>query len=61
MGYLDPGLFGMLSQIGLTVLLLVVSGFAFFFKPIKKMIARIFKRENADKITTPIDESIIQK
>jgi hypothetical protein len=43
MGYLDPGLFGILSQVGLGIFLLVVSAFAFFFRPIKKFFIRLFK------------------
>lgn len=46
MGYLDPGLFGLLSQVGLAILLLVVSAFTFFFRPIKRFFAKIFKKEN---------------
>ena len=46
MGYLDPGLFGLFSQVGLAIFLVVVSAFTFFFKPIKKVLSRLFKREN---------------
>ena len=49
MGYLDPGLFGLLSQIGLAVFLIAVSAFTFFFKPIKKFFSRVFKREDPNK------------
>jgi hypothetical protein len=49
MGYLDPGLFGILSQVGLTIFLLVTSTFVFFFKPIKKFFSKIFKGKNAEK------------
>jgi hypothetical protein len=48
MGYLDPGLFGILSQVGLTVLLVVVSVFTFFFKPIKKFALKVFRTHKAD-------------
>jgi hypothetical protein len=48
MGYLDPGLFGILSQVGLTVLLVVVSIFTFFFKPVKKFTQKVFKSKKAD-------------
>ena len=47
MGYLDPGLFGLLSQVGLTILLLLVSAFAFFFKPIKRFFLMLIKREKS--------------
>jgi hypothetical protein len=49
MGYLDPGLFGLLSQIGLAIFLIVVSAFTFFLKPIKKFFNRIFKKEESNK------------
>jgi hypothetical protein len=45
MGYLDPGLFGILSQIGVAILLVAVSAFALFSKSIKKFFAKIFKKE----------------
>jgi hypothetical protein len=47
MGYLDPGLFGILSQIGIAILLVLVTAFAFFSKSIKKFFARIFKKEDS--------------
>jgi hypothetical protein len=49
MGYLDPGLFGILSQVGLGIFLLAVSAFAFFFRPIKKFFARLFKGKKLDQ------------
>jgi hypothetical protein len=61
MGYLDPGLFGVLSQVGLAVLLLAVSAFSFFFKPIKKLFLRIFKRKNPNESTTSVEESIAKQ
>ncbi len=56
MGYLDPGLFGILSQAGLVFLLVVASIFTFFFKPIKKLFQRIFKKEDAAKAETQANE-----
>jgi hypothetical protein len=56
MGYLDPGLFGMLSQVGLTVLLLAVSAFTFFFKPIKKAFLRLIKGKKAEEEPAPSNE-----
>jgi hypothetical protein len=56
MGYLDPGLFGILSQVGLTVFLLVTSAFVFFFKPIKKFFFRIFKGKSVDQPAAPTSE-----
>jgi hypothetical protein len=41
MGYLDPGLFGIISQVGLAILLAVVSVFMFFLNPIKKFFKRL--------------------
>jgi hypothetical protein len=37
MGYIDPGLFGLLSQIGVVFLLVVVTGFTFFSKLFRKI------------------------
>ena len=48
MGYLDPGLFGQLAQIGVAVLLVFVSAFALFSKTIKKFFAKLFKKDQAD-------------
>ena len=45
MGYIDPGLLGILSQIGVAILLVLVSAFALFSKSIKKFFAKIFKKE----------------
>ncbi len=61
MGYLDPGLFGMLSQVGLMLLLVVVSAFTFFFRPIKKFFRRIFKKENQDKPVASSDANEVQQ
>lgn len=49
MGYLDPGLFGILSQAGLAILLLFVSAFAFFFRPIKKFFSKLFGSKKQDQ------------
>lgn len=38
MGYLDPGFFGILSQIGVALLVVLVSVFTFLSKPIKKLL-----------------------
>ncbi len=47
MGYIDPGIFGMISQIGYLLVFAVVSGFMFFFQPLKNLYGKIFKREQA--------------
>ncbi len=49
MGYIDPGLFGTLSQVGLTVFLLFVAGFTFFIKPIKVLWGRIIHKKVPNK------------
>ena len=54
MGYLDPGIFGMISQIGYLLLFAVVSGFMFFFQPLKNLFNRVFKRE--DEVQPAQDE-----
>ncbi|MCJ7518941.1 MAG: hypothetical protein MUO42_04635 [Anaerolineaceae bacterium] len=46
MGYIDPGLFGIISQIGIALGLVIVSAFAFFFKPFKKLFSKKEKSEN---------------
>ena len=56
MGYLDPGIFGILSQIGLALLLIVVSAFTFFTKPIKKAFRKIFKKKSDPTESLPVDD-----
>jgi hypothetical protein len=53
MGYLDPGLFGILSQIGVAILLVFVTAFAFFSKSIKKFFAKIFKKKDSGTENEP--------
>jgi hypothetical protein len=48
MGYLDPGIFGMISQIGYVLLFAVVSGFMFFFQPLKNLYNRVLGRRGPD-------------
>lgn len=38
MGYLDPGIFGIVSQIGFGILFVVSTVFLFFFKKIKAIV-----------------------
>jgi len=57
MGYLDPGLFGMISQLGLAVLLAVVSGFVFFLKPIKKLFSTLFNGKSEAKQSDKAEDS----
>jgi hypothetical protein len=62
MGYLDPGIFGILSQAGLAILLILVSAFTFFFKPIKKTLSRIFKgKKLSQSENTTTDEQTAPK
>ena len=56
MGYLDPGLFGLLSQAGLAVLLVFVSIFTFFFKPIKKAFRKVFPAKKSGDPAAQDDE-----
>jgi hypothetical protein len=46
MGYIDPGLFGIISQIGLALGLVIISAFAFLFKPFKKWFPKKEKPDN---------------
>ncbi len=48
MGYLDPGIFGMISQIGYVLLFAVVSAFMFLFQPLKNLYGRMFGRGTAE-------------
>jgi hypothetical protein len=45
MGYINPAAFGLISQIGYLLLFAIVSSFLFFFKPLKRMFGRLFKRQ----------------
>ena len=45
MGYLDPGILGMITQVGYLLLFAFVSAFMFFFQPLKNLFNRVFKRE----------------
>jgi len=56
MGYLDPGFFGLLSQIGTALLLVVISAFTFFSKPLKKFFNKTFKKEGKEEIEQPSDK-----
>ena len=61
MGYLDPGIFGILSQVGLTAFLLIVAGFTFFFRPIKKFFKRLFGgKEQKQSESSSTEEQINQ-
>jgi hypothetical protein len=57
MGYLDPGLFGILSQVGLAIFLVLVSVFTFFFKPVKKFFRRFLKIKESQAPDEPIKKS----
>ena len=61
MGYLDPGLFGILSQVGLAVFLVAVSAFAFFSKPIKKVFSRIFKGKRPNETETVSEQKDVNE
>ena len=56
MGYIDPGIFGMITQIGYVLLFAVVSAFMFFFQPIKNVFDRIFRRQAAESQRTEPDD-----
>lgn len=45
MGYIDPGLFGMVSQIGLALFFLAGTVFMFFLNPLKKLFAKLSKKD----------------
>lgn len=42
LGYVDPNVFGVISQIGFVILFSVLSGFLFFFKAIKRFFIKVF-------------------
>ena len=52
MGYVDPNLFGIVAQIGSVVLFLLVSGFLFLPKKLKKMWQGRIARDKT-KLETP--------
>jgi hypothetical protein len=49
MGYLDPGLFGLISQLGVSLLFIAATAFMFFFKPIKKVFNKAFNKEQSEE------------
>jgi hypothetical protein len=57
MGYLDPGLFGVISQVGLVVLLAVVSLFMFFLNPIKKFFNKGNKKSDVVEEASVTEDS----
>ncbi len=57
MGYLDPGIFGMISQIGYVLLFAVVSGFMFLFQPLKNLFGRMFGRGAADPQRSEMEDA----
>lgn len=46
MGYLDPGLLGVLPQIAMALGLVLISSLTFFFKPIKKLFSKKEKQDS---------------
>ncbi len=58
MGYIDPGAFGLISQIGFILLFAIVSAFMFFFNPLKQLVGKFFRRRvAAPKSDNPIDSA----
>ena len=45
MGYLDPGIFGMIAQLGYVLLFGLVSAVMFFFQPLKDLANRLLRRQ----------------
>ncbi len=56
MGYIDPGLFGILSQVGVMAFLVIVTVFTFFSKGVKNFFRKIFKAGKSEA-TADIAES----
>ena len=56
MGYIDPGAFGLISQIGYVILFALATGFMFFFNPIKRGLKRLLRRGNT-QAQSPNDEA----
>ena len=46
MGYLDPGLLGVLPQIAMALGLVIVSSLTFLFKPLKKLFSKKDKQDS---------------
>jgi len=57
MGYIDPGAFGLVTQIGYIVLFALVSAFMFFFGPIKRAVRRVFHRAESEADVSKYDET----
>jgi hypothetical protein len=57
MGYLDPGIFGMISQIGYVLLFAVVSAFMFLFQPLKNLFGRVFGRGTAGSQRSEMEDA----
>ena len=57
MGYIDPNLFGIISQLGSFLLIGLVTIFVFFTNPIKKFLKRLLGGNDANK-TQPEDKSV---
>ncbi len=57
MGYVDPGAFGLISQIVYILLFAIVSAFMFFFNPLKKFVRRLFRRQAAAPESDPSADS----
>lgn len=47
MGYIDPGMSGVVSQLGYIVLFVITSGLLFFLKPLKNGVLRMLERQPA--------------
>jgi uncharacterized iron-regulated membrane protein len=58
MGYVDPGAFGLISQIGYILLFAIVSGFMFFFNRLKSMVKRLFSPKSAKNARPEPGDSI---
>jgi len=46
MGYLDPGLLGVLPQIAMALGLVIISSLTFLFKPLKKLFSKKDKQDS---------------
>ncbi len=57
MGYLDPGIFGMIAQLGYVLLFGLVSALMFFFQPLKNLANKLFKRDQAAEARPDADEA----
>jgi hypothetical protein len=57
MGYIDPGTFGIVSQIGYLILFVFASVFLFFMKPLRRAVDKLLGRTEQEDAAQDSDVS----